>query len=257
MPAMARTGRRRAEVRRSRAPLLLALVALLGIGVTVAATAVVGPLGPTDGQSASPPATSDTASDATGDPAPALTSGSGSPTPRATTPPEVDLGNIAVPRTLEDCSALEGDAVAEALGAPVTLRQGYRSGDRVEVSPGVSDVVAEDACVFRSPRADARVWVFSAPVGTAFARALVRQARQAPGCTAQADETGFGDPTLTDVCTGGPGGRSEETTATLRGLFGDAWLTCSLAVEDESRDEVLDRARRWCTEVATVLAADS
>ena len=41
----------------------------------------------------------------------------------------------------------------------------------------------------------------------------------------------------------------------LRGLFGDAWLTCRLTVEGESGDEVLDRAQQWCTEVAATLGA--
>lgn len=244
---MGGTGRRRAEVRRSRAPLLLGVVALLAIGVTVAATAVVGPLDPVGDEPEPPSSGSATAVDARPSP------GSGSPSGAVPTPIDVDLSNLPVRRTL-DCAVLDGDPVREALGAPVTLRQGYVSGDRVEVSPGVTDVVAEDGCVFRSPRADARVWVFSAPVGTAYARTLVREARRAPGCTPRPDETGFGDPTLTDVCTGDDRAGS---TATLRGLFGDAWLTCRLSVEDEPAGAVLDRAQRWCVEAAVTLGSGS
>lgn len=252
---MARTGRRRAEVRHSRAPLVLALVALLAIAATVAATALVGPTDPAgdapDAPAANGPGTDDgaTSDDAEGD-------GSSSPPQDVPTPIDVDLSNLPVPRSLDDCSVLDGDPVRDALGAPVTLRQVYASGDRVEVSPGVTDVVAEDGCVFRSPGADARVWVFSAPVGTAYARTLVRQARRAPGCSPRPDETGFGDPTLTDVCTTrGAGDEPRTTTATLRGLFGDAWLTCRLSVEDEPGDVVLDRAQRWCVEAAVTLGA--
>lgn len=258
---MGRTGRRRAVVRRSRAPLLLALVALLGIGVTVATSGLVPAPGPAglaedlvrggaadEGAGAREPEAPDAARrDAAPDAASEATSA------QAPAPIDVDLSNLPVPRTL-DCPALDGDPVREALGAPVALRRGYVSGDRVEVTPGVTDVVAEDGCVFRSPRADARVWVFSAPVGTAYARRLVREARGVQGCAARPDETGFGDPTLTDVCT------TEEprtTTATLRGLFGDAWLTCRLSVQDAPEDEVLGRAQRWCTEVATVLGTGS
>lgn len=242
---MARTGRRRAQVRRSRAPLFLALVALLAIAVTVAATTLVGPVDPVgDGPEAAP------ADDAPGKGAPET--GSPSPSVPDPTPIDVDLSNLPVPRTLADCSVLDHDAVRDALGAPVTLRRAYVSGDRVEVSPGVTDVVAEDGCVFRSPRADARVWVFSAPVSTADARTLVREARRAPGCSSRPDETGYGDPSLTDVCADEDPAR---ITATLRGLFGDAWLTCRLSVEDEPKREVLDRAQRWCVEVAATLAA--
>ncbi|HEX4978335.1 MAG TPA: hypothetical protein VFV40_10765 [Nocardioides sp.] len=239
---MARTGRRRAEVRRSRAPLLLAVVALLATGVTVAATAGVGPLDPAGD---APPGGSTPGPSASPGP------GGGAPPTTVPSPVDVDLSNLPVRRTL-DCSVLDEDSVREALGAPLTLRQGYASGDRVEVAPGVSDVVAEHGCVFRSPRADARVWVFSAPVGTAYARLLVREARRAPGCSPRPDETGFGDPTLTDVCTGGD---PVTGTATLRGLFGDAWLTCRLAVEEEPAEVVLDRAQRWCVEVAATLGS--
>ena len=250
---MARTGRRRAEVRRSRAPLVLLLVALLGIGLTLAATAVVGPLDPVGDESGDAREVAPEADSGSGDQqeSDSGTSSEESPTPPSTTPIDVDLSNLPIERAL-DCSVLDEDAVREALGAPVTLRQSYVSGDRVEISPGVTDVVAEDGCVFHSPRAEARVWVFSAPVGTAYAGTLVREARRAPGCRSRPDVTGFGDPTLTDVCTGaGPAG----STATLRGLFGDAWLTCRLSSEDEPAGEVLRRAQPWCTEVAATLGA--
>lgn len=250
---MARTGQRRAEVRRSRAPLVLLLVALLGIGLTLAATAVIGPLDPVgdepgDAREAAPEADPGSGGRPESE---AETSSEESPDQPSTTPIDVDLSNLPIQRTL-DCSVLDGDAVREALGAPVSLRQAYVSGDRVEVSPGVTDVVAEDGCVFHSPRAEARVWVFSAPVGTAYARTLVREARREPGCTPRPDETGFGDPTLTDVCTGS--GRAG-STATLRGLFGDAWLSCRLSSEDEAAGTVLERAQPWCTEVAAALGA--
>lgn len=244
---MARTGRRRAVVRRSRAPLLLALVALLGIGVTVAASGLVPP----------PDLPGDVADGVAGagvgDPESPETKSAPTADEESPTPVDLDLSNLPVRRTL-DCSVLDGDLVREALGAPVALRRGYVSGDRVEVTPAVTDVVAEDGCLFRSPRADARVWVFSAPVGTAYAQTLVREARGAPGCASRPDETGFGDPTLTDVCTTE---QPRTVTATLRGLFGDAWLTCRLSVQEAPEDEVLGRAQRWCTEVATVLGTGS
>jgi hypothetical protein len=248
MQIMARTGRRRAEVRRSRAPLLLVVVALLAIGVTVGASALVGPLAPVGDDDPAAPSAGGSTDDA-GDRGSPQGPASDAPTVDPT-PIDVDLSNLPVPRRLDECAVLDGDPVREALGAPVSLRQAYASGDRVEVSPGVTDVVAEDGCVFRSPRADARVWVFSAPVGTAYARTLVRQARRTPGCTPRADETGFGDPTLTDVCRD-----DAATTATLRGLFGDAWLSCQLSVEDGPAGEVLDRAQRWCVEAAVTLGS--
>ena len=88
--------------------------------------------------------------------------------------------------------------------------------------------------------------------GTAHLGARLREARRAPGCSPRPDETGFGDPTLTDVCTTRSG-----TTATLRGLFGDAWLTCRLSVEDEPKGAVLERAQQWCVEAVATLGARS
>lgn len=224
------------------------MVALVGIAVTVAATLLVGPLDPTGADPQGRSAPEDSPSAATDGTGPAAAGGPA--------PADVDLSSLPIRRALEDCSVLDGDPVQDALGAPVSLRQAYRSGDRVEVAPGVVDVVAEDGCVFRSPRADARVWVFSTPVGTAFARTLVREARAAPRCTPAPDRTGFGDPTLTDVCTTRARGDGAGTTsATLRGLFGDAWLTCRLSVEDGSPGDVLARAQRWCVEAAASLGA--
>ena len=212
---------------RSRGPAVLTLVVGLAAATTLTAFGVWRPSATDPGAGASqPPATS-------------------SPTAR------VDLSTLPVGRTL-DCEWLAEDDVQVALGAAVSSQDSYVSGDRVEVAEGVRDVVHEDGCVFRASSSEARVWVHAAPVSTAAATDLVRGAGRAQGCSVVAASTRFGDPGVTDVCTAS-GSRS--TTATMRGLFGDAWLSCSLEVEGSSAADVRARAERWCTQVAATLGA--
>jgi hypothetical protein len=230
---MARGGRRKAEraQNHTRGPLLLTLVAALAIAVTAAAL-VFGPSGdqPDSSEAATP---------------------SVSPSPSVTpTRAPLDLSNLPVTRTLT-CDAVDDAALATALDGAPTGATSYVSGDRAEVAPGVTDTAHEDLCGFESPRAEARVWVFAAPVSTPQARRLVRGVRSTPRCTFPADDTGFGTPGLTSVCT-----RGETVVATLRGLFGDAWLSCELSVSGRpGPDAVRARADRWCVHVATTLGA--
>jgi hypothetical protein len=231
---MARGGRRKAERAQNhlRVPFLLALVAVLSFGVTAVAL-VVGP-------SAQAP-----------DSPEALGSPSPSPSPGATrTRVPLDLSKLPVARTLT-CDAVDDAALATALGSAPTEERSYVSGDRVEIAPGVTDTAHENLCGFESANAEARVWVFAASVGTPQARRLVRDVRDTPRCSFPADATGFGTPSLTSVCT-----RDDEVVTTLRGLFGDAWLSCELAVsEPAGADAVRTRADRWCVHVATTLGA--
>jgi hypothetical protein len=50
------------------------------------------------------------------------------------------------------------------------------------------------------------------------------------------------------------------TAVTLRGLFGDAWLSCELTTPDATAAgdpvrETVRRAQRWCVAVATSVGA--
>jgi hypothetical protein len=230
---MARGGRRKAECAQNhlRGPLLLALVAVLALGVTGVAL-VVGP----SAQAPDSP-------EAAGSPSP-------SPSPSATrTRAPLDLSKLPVARTLT-CEAVDDAALATALGGSPTDERSYVSGDRVEIAPRVTDTAHEDLCGFESPNAEARVWVFAASVGTPQARRLVRDARDTPRCSFPADATRFGTPSLTSVCT-----RDDEVVTTLRGLFGDAWLSCELAVSGPAGADARTRADRWCVHVATTLGA--
>jgi hypothetical protein len=213
---------------------VLAVVAVLGLLVTVAALR----LWPAE-QGAEPTASS--------------RQSSGSPAPEAAT--RLDVSNLPIGRTL-DCGALDDEAVVTALGAPVTDREAYATGDRVEVAPGVTDVVHEDGCVFSSGDVEAAVWVFTAPVGTPHARSLVREARREERCTFPQDTTRFGRPGLAGVCRVRTPDRAPAVAATYRGLFGSTWLSCRLTAPGGSRPEIVQRhADRWCVHVATTLGA--
>ncbi|MDQ4055708.1 MAG: hypothetical protein M3237_23860, partial [Actinomycetota bacterium] len=72
-------------------------------------------------------------------------------------------------------------------------------------------------------------------------------AREEPGCEPVADAPAFGQPSAAVVCATEP--RRE---VSYGGMFGDAWLTCTLS-SGVPRAELLDRAGRWC--VAVVEAA--
>jgi hypothetical protein len=227
---MARGGRRKAERAQAptRGPLLLAVVAVVALVVTAAALV----LGPTD--------------DAPDHPVAATPGPSPTPSARAS----LDLGNLPVARTLA-CGTLEGPDLTMALGGTTTGRTSYVSGDRVELAPGVTDTAHEDLCGFESARAEAKVWVFAAPVSTTQARRLVRDARGTPRCAFPKAATGFGSPGVTSVCT-----RGDRQVATLRGLFGDAWLSCELGLTGSpGADVVRVRAERWCAQVAVALGA--
>jgi hypothetical protein len=228
---MAAAGRRRAEQQRSRTPALLALVAVVAAVVTVVAL-VVWPDGSGTGGS-------------TGAASPA-------PSPSRGDAP-IDLSDLPIARSL-DCAALDDAAVATALEGDVTARDAYTDGDRVEVAPGVTDVAHETSCRFATDEAEARVWIFTAPVTTASAREMVRDRRHRRGCTYPDLPTGFGTPGVISVCTDPDPDRS--VSATMSGLFGDAWLSCRLSQQGAPiPDAVLERADRWCVHVATTLGA--
>jgi hypothetical protein len=93
----------------------------------------------------------------------------------------------------------------------------------------------------------ARAWVFAPPVTPDEARALAAAAARERGCRALPDAPAFGSPTAAIACTGGGDQR-----VSFRGLFGDAWLACSLSAPTSERDQdaLADRAGRWCVAVA-------
>ncbi len=160
---------------------------------------------------------------------------------------EVDTTALVVARA-GFCDAVPDEAVTEALGGEPTSANAYANGERARVADGVEDVAHEFGCVWSGPDAEARAWVFAPPVSPADARALRRAADRQDGCRTRPDAAAFGEPTTASVCRSPAG-----PVASHRGLFGDAWLACSVAAGG-SREDAAARADQWCAAVALAAA---
>lgn len=176
-------------------------------------------------------------------------------TPSAASTPlsSLDTGSLRVIRDAF-CSQIGPGAVAEALGEDAASSTSYNNGERARISSRVRDVAHEFDC--RWVAADgttAQGWVFAPPVTPERGRLLARTAaREAgPGCTTLTTAPDFGSPSAAVQCQ--EPGRLETS---FHGLFGDAWLSCSLAAPDGEIDQaaLLDRAGRWCVTVAQAAA---
>ncbi len=175
-----------------------------------------------------------------------------------TTAPEVasyrgtDLADFdsstAVVRRAPFCAVVPGEGVSEALGAEGELVE-YDNGEQAPALPG-GDVAHEYGCVWTAPDGGtARGWVFAPPVTAARAQEIVRAA-PAKGCATTAGAPAFGSPSVALVCVAGT-----TRTASYRGLFGDAWLSCSLTQPAALPEaELVARTGRWCVAVARAAA---
>lgn len=151
------------------------------------------------------------------------------------------------------CDRVQPEAVKEALGAEPARSSDYGNGDDVELVPGERDVAHEYGCDYTAADGtEAQAWVFVPPVTAARAEDLVAEAKAIPGCAKRSHAGAYGDPTLTLVCI-----YRERTIASYRGLFGDAWLSCSLALPEArgaagrtTPKDLLDRTGRWCVAAA-------
>jgi hypothetical protein len=191
-------------------------------------------------------------SDAAEDPSPAP------PTPDVGTP----LGDLDTRRTTVArapfCDALDEAAVTRALDGEVRKETSYAPGDRVRLSADLRDVAHEFGCVFKgAAKAEARAWVFTPPVTRKQAKEL---AADAPGrrCAVVEDAPTFGKPSVAVRCRedGKASGARSVATVRFSGLFGDAWLSCSVRARGVGRGALLDRADRWCAAVVSAVEAE-
>jgi hypothetical protein len=151
------------------------------------------------------------------------------------------------------CDRIAEEAVTAVLGGEQAASSSYENGESARIGDR-RDVAHEHGCAYRAEDGTtARAWVFAPPVTPARARGLARAAESERGCRPAAEAPAFGRPSAALVCRDG-----DDSTASFRGLFGDAWLTCtvtasSAAGDPEGVEDQLDRAGRWC--VAVVEAA--
>ncbi len=153
------------------------------------------------------------------------------------------------------CDLIPKAAVAKALGDKDATLAEYANGEQSDAFPD-GDVAHEYGCRFSPADTaadtassavpnEARGWVFAPPI-TADAAAALLAAPAPAGCTPVADAPAYGKPSAAWSC---PAEGSQ--TVSFRGLFGDAWLTCSLTLaSDVAQADLVERAGRWCVTVA-------
>lgn len=180
------------------------------------------------------------------------------PTPDLGTP----LGDLDTRRTTVArapfCDALDEAAVSRALDGEARRQTSYGPGDRVRLTAEMRDVAHEFGCVFKgSAKTEARAWVFTPPVTRKQAKRLVADA-PGGGCTPVTGAPEFGRPSVAVRCRDdGPGsGPRAVTTVRFSGLFGDAWLSCSVRARGLDRDALTDRADRWCAAVVAAVEVE-
>lgn len=169
------------------------------------------------------------------------------PTARSTPLASFDTSALVVART-SFCPALGSDQVVDALGGDVESSSSYANGETARLTRRVRDVAHEFNCTWHAAGGTtARAWVFAPPVTRERATDLVDGAVSSRGCTPIADAAAFGLPSAGLVCV-----HPTATEASYRGLFGDAWLACSITTPTSvARDDLIDRTGRWCVAVAT------
>lgn len=153
------------------------------------------------------------------------------------------------------CDRIPEDAFTEALRGDVGWTvSSYDNGQSAAMTPTLKDVAHEYGCrVGGAGLADGelRAWLFAPPVPRSRATELVAEAGSRAGCTRQSQAPAYGAPSIALICPSG-----DRRFASFRGLFGDAWLACSLGAPATVTDEVLlERAGRWCVAVAKAAAA--
>lgn len=172
-------------------------------------------------------------------PAPSAPSAASTPLDQVTTE------GLAVARA-DFCSRVAPAAVEEALGGAPAGSDTYANGDRVHLARGVTDVAHEYGCRWRAGDGTTlRAWVFAPPITPGDAGRLGDAAAAAKGCDPVPDAPRFGSRSVAVRCSS-----DEGLVTAFHGLFGDAWLSCSLAVPAaRDRAELLDRTGRWCATV--------
>ncbi|MGZ5398649.1 MAG: hypothetical protein ACXWDM_01465 [Nocardioides sp.] len=167
--------------------------------------------------------------------------------PERTTLESYDTAGVDVIRG-PFCDRVSPTGIEHALGNVPAESESWDDGDRERLPDGTRDRVHEYGCRWTAADAtQASAWVFAPPVTAAQARALTRDvSRNAFGATCRpAPEPGdFGAPGATATCSLDSGG----TLVERAGLFGDAWLTCSVLAAGNPVD-LAERVSEWCVHV--------
>jgi hypothetical protein len=167
------------------------------------------------------------------------------PAAPSTTPLEgLDTTAMTVARG-DFCSRVAPAAVEDALAGASPRARTWGNGDRVLLAPGVKDVAHEYGCAWHHAGATAEAWVFAPPVTPAQAGRFAAALAATKGCSTVPGAPRFGRRTTALSCARG-------TEVSLHGLFGDAWLSCSLSARNP--EGLVARTTAWCATVAQAAA---
>jgi len=187
------------------------------------------------------------------DPSSSAPSAPATPTATATPLASLDTSRVSVVRA-SFCDRVAPTAVESAVDSHQYDDASYANGDHAQVAAGVRDVAHEYSCTWTAPDGtQARAWVFAPPVTPVEARRLVK-AELRPGCTRAPSDGGFGSTSVATSC----GRRVSGAGAELghHGLFGDAWLSCTLtAPRGPEPADLAERADHWCAAVVQAATA--
>lgn len=174
------------------------------------------------------------------------------PSPTATPLGQVATDTVAVARD-GFCERVAPASIEEALAAAPDTSDSWANGERARLASGVSDVAHEYGCSWTAGGmkggTTARAWVFAPPVTPDQADDLRRAATRTRGCEPLPGAPAFGAHDVALRCSTG-----DDETVAFHGLFGDAWLSCTIRATGTPGD-LPDRAESWCASVLAAAAA--
>jgi len=171
-------------------------------------------------------------------PPPGPAAPSSTPAAPPTTLEAYTTDRVAVSRS-PFCDRVSPTGIEHALDAPAASHRDYGNGDRVRLPDGSRTIAHEYGCEWSTDDGvTARAWVFVPPVTRGRAGRLVDEALS--GRCSRTGSGQFGSPSVAARC------RTDEgVERSWRGLFGDAWLVCTLSGPRAS-DATEPRTSAWC-----------
>ena len=163
---------------------------------------------------------------------------SATPDARPTTLENYGTAGVAVSRS-PFCDRVSPTGIEHALGATAASHRDYGNGDRIRLPDGSRAIAHEYGCEWSAEGGiTARAWVFVPPVSRGRARRLVDDALS--GRCSRTGSGQYGTPSVATRC------RTDEgVERSWRGLFGDAWLVCTLS-GPRPADATEQRTSEWC-----------
>ena len=138
------------------------------------------------------------------------------------------------------CAQIPAAKVRSAIDGESVYDESWQPGQPADLVGGAHENGAEYGFTWTAKDGTTvTAWMFARPVTAAEAAQLVR--KDGPGC-ARRQAPQYGDPSSTVQCI-----NDDDTVTRSQGLFGDAWIGCSLQTPGILKD--LDRANAWCATV--------